>query len=177
MNNTEVVKADSSQLDHLPWVTCIGTKIVELTPMCVSDAEVLLGRVICKDNADTQGPGYLVRYEDGYISWSPAKVAEKAYISYFNMNVCHAIEALKNGYKVSCHRWYNPKRYIYYVQGTEVPRSMLKNEARTHNSSDEAVNIYGHFDIHTPTGIIVGWTPSSMDLVSDDFFIVTEDTI
>ncbi len=61
--------------------TYIGTKTVKAEPMTVADAEKVLGRKI--DMKDTTHPdeeeGYLVEYEDGYKSFSPKEVFEKAY--------------------------------------------------------------------------------------------------
>jgi hypothetical protein len=33
-----------------------------------------------QESAQTQQAGYAVKYEDGYISWSPKDVFEKAYV-------------------------------------------------------------------------------------------------
>lgn len=167
---------DKQNIDDLPWIQYIGTKIVEMVPMSAKKAEILIDRSLCTDHADTKESGFLVRYSDGYISWSPAKAAHEAYTSCADMSVGLAIEAIKRGHKVSCYRWNSVHCYIYYVQGTKVPASKLRNEAKYHNTStEETININGHFDIHTPTGIIVGWTPSSEDLVHEDFYIVNED--
>lgn len=164
------------QIDCLPWIRHIGTKIVDLVPTSATDAEALLDRPLCKDNADSIGSGYLVRYPDGYVSWSPAKAVEEAYISCSDLSIGLAIEAIKKGHKVSCYRWDDVRCYIYYVRGTKVPAWRLRNEAEQLNTStEEFINIDGHFDIYTPNGIIVGWTPSSTDLVLDDFYIVDED--
>lgn len=45
------------------FTTYIGTKIIQATPM----------------NGAQGQPGYQVVYEDGYTSWSPSDVFEKAY--------------------------------------------------------------------------------------------------
>jgi hypothetical protein len=45
-------------------------------------------------------PGYKVIYEDGYISWSPKEVFDKAYISDQTMSFGFALEAMKMGFKV-----------------------------------------------------------------------------
>lgn len=63
----------------------IGTKIVEAESCTLEFAEHILGRNICSDNALFDGemhPGYLVKYLDGYKSWSPAKQFEDAYKLY-----------------------------------------------------------------------------------------------
>lgn len=58
----------------------LGTKLVTAKPMTRPEAEVVLGRVI-KPAKQHLGniDGYLVRYEDGYRSWSPKEVFDKAY--------------------------------------------------------------------------------------------------
>lgn len=55
----------------------LGVKIVDAESMDSEEAE----RTLCRE-IDTKGeirPGYLVTYEDGYESWSPKDVFEKAY--------------------------------------------------------------------------------------------------
>lgn len=58
-----------------------GTKTVKACPMPLGEAEKVLGRTIdtsAVENHD-ETEGYLVEYEDGYRSWSPKEVFEKAY--------------------------------------------------------------------------------------------------
>jgi len=54
----------------------IGVKAVEAKPMRLVEAEDLLQRKIGPGNPQ----GYLVRYPDGYESWSPKKVFDDAYM-------------------------------------------------------------------------------------------------
>lgn len=54
----------------------IGFKMIEAEPKNLVDAEELLQRKIKPGNED----GYLVKYEDGYASWSPKDTFEKAYL-------------------------------------------------------------------------------------------------
>ena len=58
-----------------------GTKTIKACPMKLGEAEKVLGRTIdtsAVENREDQ-EGYLVEYEDGYRSWSPKAVFEKAY--------------------------------------------------------------------------------------------------
>lgn len=58
-----------------------GTKTVKAVPMTKGEAEKVLDRKIdtsAVEKPDEQ-PGYLVEYEDGYQSWSPKEVFDKAY--------------------------------------------------------------------------------------------------
>lgn len=57
----------------------IGTKALLATVMTLGDYNINLGWNIPADE-DPQKEGYLVQYEDGYISWSPKEVFEGSYI-------------------------------------------------------------------------------------------------
>lgn len=57
----------------------LGTKLVTAKPMTRVEAEVILGKSIKPAKQDYSDEGYLVRYEDGYQSWSPKEVFDKAY--------------------------------------------------------------------------------------------------
>lgn len=58
-----------------------GTKTVKACPMSLGEAEKVLGRTIDTSAVENREDyeGYLVEYEDGYRSWSPKDVFEKAY--------------------------------------------------------------------------------------------------
>lgn len=58
-----------------------GTKTVNACPMPLGEAEKVLGRKIVTAAVENreQTEGYLVEYEDGYRSWSPKEVFDKAY--------------------------------------------------------------------------------------------------
>lgn len=58
-----------------------GTKTIKACPMSLGEAEKLLGRRIDSSAVEEResSEGYLVEYEDGYRSWSPKVVFEKAY--------------------------------------------------------------------------------------------------
>lgn len=58
----------------------IGTKEVEAMPMTLGEYINKSGRNPYKDNAhDEAEEGYLVKYKDGYESWSPKAVFDEAY--------------------------------------------------------------------------------------------------
>ena len=74
----------------------IGVKTIEAEPQaCQKDSY----------NSVVGDPGYKVQYEDGYISWSPKEVFEKAYRSIEGLTFGLAIEALKKGLKVRLPYW------------------------------------------------------------------------
>ena len=57
----------------------IGTKLVEAKPAWRLNGKVYAWGAL-PDSADHAEAGYRVRYPDGYVSWSPKAVFEKAYL-------------------------------------------------------------------------------------------------
>ena len=57
----------------------IGTKLVQATPAIRKDGKVYLPTDAIPKTMEAGEEGYKVVYEDGYESWSPKDVFEKAY--------------------------------------------------------------------------------------------------
>lgn len=59
----------------------IGTKQVEAEPMTMGEAyrRNLLQNGRVSNDSEKDNPGFYVRYQDGYESWSPAETFNKAY--------------------------------------------------------------------------------------------------
>ncbi|MFH1615802.1 MAG: hypothetical protein ABIG61_12065 [Planctomycetota bacterium] len=57
----------------------IGTKIVCATPMKEGFARARIKNCEVAEAAKGSPDGYLVCYEDGYLSWSPKEVFERCY--------------------------------------------------------------------------------------------------
>jgi hypothetical protein len=53
----------------------IGTKVIQAKPM----TNVRFAEIFCKPLPLVSEEGYLVRYPDGYESWSPKEVFEQCY--------------------------------------------------------------------------------------------------
>lgn len=58
----------------------IGFKMLKAVPMTAKEAGNILQRPIDNSNADPEGNGYLVQYEDGYTSWSPKQQFDAAHL-------------------------------------------------------------------------------------------------
>lgn len=58
----------------------IGTKVIMAEPMTLTEAQKVLGREI--KPATVEKNGYLVEYDNGYKSWSPKSVFDRAYKPY-----------------------------------------------------------------------------------------------
>ena len=57
----------------------IGTKMIEAEPMSRGEYNAFRGWTVPADE-DPADEGYLVKYPDGYVSWSPKGVFEAAYL-------------------------------------------------------------------------------------------------
>ena len=55
----------------------IGVKIVKAEPMSKGEFNRRKGAVSSLEQSEEEG--YIVKYPDGYVSWSPKDVFEKAY--------------------------------------------------------------------------------------------------
>lgn len=59
-----------------PMLRYIGVKIIDAEPM----SENAFNELMCNDKTSLGREGYKVVYENGYVSWSPKDVLEKAYL-------------------------------------------------------------------------------------------------
>jgi len=161
----------------------IGTKLVEASPMNLGPYNTFRGWDIPKEESPTT-PGYIVKYPDGYISWSPKKQFEDANRLTTNMNFGLAVEAMKKGAKVSRAGWNGIGMFVFYVPGTKkakfnpgTPYAVaLKHIADAHGYVEDQ-EILPHFDMYTVNAegrraMLPGWLASQSDINADDWEIV-----
>lgn len=145
----------------------LGVKKLEAEPMKLVDAEELLRRKIKPGNED----GYLVKYEDGYMSWSPKDVFEKAYRTFDNLTFGLAVEALKQGKKVARKVW-NGKRYVFIQEGSVISSDDARNKHLSELGQME-IKINSHIDMKAADGsIVIGWLASQTDVLAEDWEIL-----
>ena len=118
----------------------IGTKLIKAEPMTRGEYAKLSGRnsIMTEKGESETDEGYHVRYEDGYESWSPKIVFERAYQKYSSMNFGNALELLKQGFKVARIGW-NGKgmfllRLTHRVQKSQRRLSAVKTYRMVHTS-------------------------------------------
>lgn len=160
-----------SLIQFFTMKTYIGTKIIEATPMCAGAAKSYLDRPI-SDVHKNDDPGYLVRYPDGYESWSPAEAFDEAYRETQGMSFGLALEATLKGHAVARRGWNGENMCVFMTWGTKVPRLKMKLHAQKH-FQEETVDIVPHLDMKDAQGrYIAGWSASQLDMLSTDWFIV-----
>lgn len=159
----------------------IGTKVIEARPGTMAEAQALKDNVpldvqyqIFKKAGTVDKDGYIVKYPDGYISWSPKHVFEEAYKQCDNMTFGFAIDAMKRGYKVARKGWNG--MFLYIQDGSRVFTHNLRADAIKDYCMSRViqhVNINPHIDMKAADGsLVIGWTPSQLDMLADDWIIV-----
>ncbi|WP_372650844.1 DUF2829 domain-containing protein [Draconibacterium sp.] len=164
----------------------IGVKIIGAVAMDMVSFKQEKGEPYEGENA----PGYKVVYEDGYTSWSPKHVFEKAYkpvrehepglaIMLLNVNTRNwryafngedngengmsfgsALEALKNGHKVQRSGWNGKGMWLIYVDG------------KTGVLPKGANSLLPWIGMKTADDKFVPWLASQTDMLADDWIIL-----
>lgn len=150
------------------FCTYIGTKVIQATPQQHVD-----GR-----------PGYQVVYEDGYSSWSPADVFEKAYRKTDAMSFGDAIVMLEGGKKVARAGWNGKSMWLSLscAPGGDAiagRREIAAENFWSANNSEYARQNGGSavvlpcITMKTATGeILMGWLASQTDMLAKDWQVV-----
>lgn len=138
----------------------IGVKLISAEPQVNPKTEVGYNGQL----------GYKVVYEDGYTSWSPKDVFEKAYRKIDGLTFGLAIEAVKLGKKIARIGWNGKGMFVYYVPAnkysfsTEVGKSLADEEGK--------VSYNAYLAIKNVNGTVSTWVPSINDVLAEDWLIV-----
>lgn len=140
--------------------TYIGTKIIQATPM-----------------AGTQGqPGYQVVYPDGYTSWSPQDVFERAYRKTDAMTFGDAILMLKDGKKVARAGWNGKGMWLALSRGNaslEAAKFWSEPNRRHAEHMGGFATVLPCITMKTAGGdILMGWLASQTDMLAEDWQVV-----
>ncbi len=128
----------------------IGVKIIKAEPQeCQQDIH----------NSKKGDPGYLVEYEDGYQSWSPAGVFEKAYRKTNGLTFGLALEAMKLWKKVARKGWNGKGIFIYLHQG-EFSNFITIDTTGLQTDNPDAPRC------------VIPWVASQTDMLCEDWEIV-----
>lgn len=126
------------------------------------------------ENENPNDEGYLVKYPDGYESWSPKKVFEEAYRSFDGgMSFGMAVELLKLGYRVSRRGWNGKGLFVVYQKGYPqgIPCNRQTAEAWGMNEGD-LFKCEPYLQINTVDGSHSMWVPSIRDCFAGDWVVV-----
>lgn len=159
----------------------IGTKVVDATP-----AWRVEGKVYLKDEAVPRSmnreDGYKVVYDDGYESWSPKDVFEKAYHEVGVMSFGGAINCLKAGLAVRRAGWNGKEMFVVKqipctIEANTIPgMQSLPQSAKDiiMKREDPHIDYTNQLLLIQKSGRADSWTASSSDIFADDWEVVTE---
>lgn len=160
----------------------IITKVVDATPAWRVD-----GKVYLKDEAVPRSmnreDGYKVVYEDGYESWSPKDVFEKAYHEVVGViNFGDAINYLKAGLAVRRKGWNGKGMFVVKQVPSHITGDIIPNMQSLPQSAKNILmkRENPHIDytnqmlIINPDGRADSWIPSSSDVFAEDWEVVVE---
>jgi hypothetical protein len=144
----------------------IGTKTIEAEP------------------ADRDGqPGYAVKYEDGYTSWSPKAAFEAAYREIggpAGMSFSHAVDLIKLGYPMARAGWNGRGMCVFLTRGAidadvaDIPVDHISGVSRAlfDGANTQTVTRMPHMCMINADGNIVpGWLASQTDMLAEDWVV------
>lgn len=137
----------------------IGTKLVQAEPEMLTYKN--------EQGEEVQEEGYKVVYADGYESWSPKDVFEKAYRMSDGMNFGLAIEAAKHGAKITRKGWNGKGQHVELASSI----SYVKSNGETVNAEHSDIGSHALAFVGT-SGVQLGWLASQADMLADDWEIV-----
>lgn len=146
----------------------IGTKLITARPMTRGAYNEYRGWTI-PAGENPEDEGYLVKYADNYVSWSPKDAFEEAYRPTNAMNFGLAIEAAKKGKKIARVGWNGKGMFLYHVPAAAYPPS---TEVAKAAFNGENVPYGAYIAMKTAQGNVVPWLASQTDILADDWYIV-----
>lgn len=173
----------------------IGTKQLQAKPMNLGDYNKYRGWDIPK-NEDPLKEGYLVKYTDGYESWSPKEVFEESYRETSGLTFGLALEEIKKGKLVARAGWNGKGMFLFMRPADELsaefiidkvkslPESLKKHyvgqfshtaaEAEEgQGPADTMVKFSAYICMKAADGSIVnGWLASQTDMLSSDWHVL-----
>lgn len=173
----------------------VGVKLIEAESMTRGKYNEFRGWTI-PENEDPSDEGYLVKYSDGYISWSPSKVFEDTHIGLENCKITQeqfldvisndlmnenktefsfgtAIEMLKKGYKMARKGWNGKNMFIVYQKGYPQGIACNKQTAEAFGINEGDLFVCNpYLQIKNVDGSASMWVPSINDVLSEDWQVV-----
>lgn len=153
----------------------LGVKLIEAEKMSLETYNNFRGWSI-PPNENPKSSGYLVRYTDGYVSWSPKKQFEEAYRTINNLTFGLAIEAVKKGSKIARKGWNGKNMFVVYQKGYPDGISSNKQTAEAWGINEgDLFIVRPYLQLKTADGSHAMWSPSTSDCLAEDWKIVEEE--
>ena len=151
--------------------TFIGTKVLKGRPLNLGDYNKFRGWTI-PENEDPLKPGFIVEYEDGYVSWSPEEVFNSAYRKTTDgtMDFGMATYFAKKGKRVARKGWNGSGMFAYLVPAASYPPQT--GAARAYFGENAMVPYRAYWALKTVQDDVATWTPSGSDTLAEDWYVI-----
>lgn len=153
--------------------TYIGTKIIQASPVTRGNYNALRGWTP-PEGEDQSVDGYLVRYPDGYTSWSPKEQFEAAYRDIEGpaqaLTFGDALHMLKLGKRAARAGWNGKGMFVYYVPAASYP--VQTGAAKSHFGEGSMVPYNAYFAIKNVNDTVSTWVPSINDCIAEDWLVI-----
>lgn len=148
----------------------IGTKIINCMPATKGefmDIKGLDGNTL----EDPTEEGYIVIYENNYMSWSPKGVFENAYTNLTEgLSYSHALFLINKGHKLSRKGWNGKNMFVFLVPGSEFKVNRPPLLGIFPEGTD--ITYRAHLDMVYADGTVGVWLANHSDMLVNDWFIV-----
>lgn len=130
-------------------------------------------------NGDVVEEGYAVKYEDGYVSFSPKAVFEEYYQPITAMSFGHALAAAKDGHPIARRGWNGKGMFVVLMPALQLPPFNTQGTDRKVNDrtakwigEDTPLDCQPYFAMFTADKKWQpGWLASQADMLADDWMI------
>lgn len=129
----------------------VGTKMLEARPMNRGEYNEYRGWTI-PANENPNDEGYLVKYQDGYESWSPKDIFEESYKDCMGMSFGIALELAKKGLKIARAGWNGKNQHIELASNI----SYTSSDGEVVNCEHDAIGNKAIAFVGT-SGVQMGW--------------------
>lgn len=135
---------------------------------------VVEAKPMTRTDHDPHEDGYFVRFPDGPGSWCTKDSFEKASRPIDGMTFGLALEAMKQGKKVSRKGWNGKGMYLWLLPATDVKKEWCHDDRLIEAMGDrETLPCLGTIRMFTATKeVLTGWLASQTDMLSEDWCIV-----
>ena len=143
----------------------VGTKMLEARPMNRGEYNKYRGWLI-PANENPNDEGYLVKYQDGYESWSPKDIFEESYKDCMGMSFGIALELAKKGLKIARVGWNGKNQHIELASNI----SYTSSDGKVVNCDHDAIGNKAIAFVGT-SGVQMGWLASQADMLAEDWIL------
>lgn len=150
----------------------IGTKRVTATPMNRLAYNEHRGWKLPEDENGADD-GFLVQYDNGYITWSPRDVFEESYRPNTAMTFGLAIEALKQGKRVTRPSWNGKDMWLVLVKPGHYDVGCKTIDYKPEDGPTPWLAPW--IGMRTAQHVFTPWAPAQSDVLAEDWQLYGEE--